>query len=135
MHGSTGVIERFFERMTAGDWRGCGALLSADAERIGPWGDRLVGRERYVQLIAGPRRDSHGTRWDVHRVAYAPDGRSGFARVTARLAPGGGAPFERFEETLTFEMNDEGLVRRIEVFWQTPWLDPLGAPAPQRGTT
>ena len=123
IEGPSGVIERLFDRMTAGDWTGFGALLSPEAERIGPWGDRVVGRDRYVQLVAGPLGDGHGSRWDVHRIAYTRDGRSGFARVTAHLVPGGGAPFERFEEVLAFEMDDDGLVCRVEVFWQTPWLD------------
>jgi hypothetical protein len=122
---STGVIERLFDRMTARDWAGYGALLSADAERIGPWGDRMVGRDRYIEMISGPLNDGHRTTWDVHQIAYAPDGRSAFARVTAHLAPEPGAPFERFEETLAFEMDEEGLVCRVEVFWQTPWLAPM----------
>jgi hypothetical protein len=96
-------------------------LLSLDAERIGPWGDRMVGRDRLVEMVAGPLEDGHGNSWEVHRITYAPDGQSGFARVTAHLAPGQ-APFEQFEETLAFEMDDEGLISRIEVFWQTPWL-------------
>jgi hypothetical protein len=53
--------------------------------------------------------------------------RSGFSRVTAHLAPGL-APFEQFEETLAFEIDDEGLVSRVEVFWQTPWLAPTEGP-------
>jgi hypothetical protein len=130
---STGVIERLFDRMTAGDWKGYGALLSADAERIGQWGDRMVGRDRYVELIAGPLNDGHGTTWDVHQIAYAPDGRSAFARVTAHLVPRGGVP-ERFEEILAFEMDEQGLVRRVEVFWQTPWLAPTASACPTSDT-
>jgi SnoaL-like domain len=123
---SPGVIERLFDRMTAGDWAGYGALLSPDAERIGPWGDRLVGRDRYVEMMAGPLKDGHGTMWDVHQIVYAPDGKFAFARVTANLGPGLGMPFERFDQILAFTMDDEGLVCRVEVFWQTPWLAPPG---------
>jgi hypothetical protein len=121
MESPGGVIEQLFERLVAADWAGYGALLSADVERIGPWGDRMVGRDRYVDMMAGP---GSGTTWRVHRITYAPDGRSGFARVTAHLAPGQAAPYEHFEETLAFEMDDTGLVCRVEVFWQTPWLAP-----------
>ena len=118
--------------MTAGDWSGYGSLLSPDTERIGPWGDRTIGRNRCVEMLAGPLEDG-GTTWDVHRIVYAADGQSGFARVTAHLAPGLGAPFERFEETLAFEMDHECLVCRVEVFWQTPWLAPPGVHAPSQG--
>ena len=131
IEGATrGVIERLLDRLTAGDWAGYGALLAPDAERIGPWGDRMVGRDRYVEMMAGPRKDGHGTTWDVHQIVYAPDGQSGFARVTANLGPGLGMPFERFDQILAFTMDDEDLVCRVEVFWQTPWLAPPEADAP-----
>jgi hypothetical protein len=122
MEGAGGVIERLLDRLMASDWTGFGALLSPDVERIGPWGDRLVGRDRYVEMMAGPNSSSSTsnipeTRWDVHRIAYAPDRRSGFARVTAHPARG---PLSQFEETLAFVMDKEGLVTLVEVFWQTP---------------
>jgi hypothetical protein len=126
---SAGVIERLFDRLTAGDWAGYGALLSPDAERIGPWGDRMVGRDRYVEMMAGPLNDGHGTTWDIHQIVYASDGQSGFARVTANLGPGLEMPFERFDQILAFTMDGEGQVCRVEVFWQTPWLAPPGTNA------
>ena len=123
-----GVIERLFDRLDAGDWIGYGALLSPEVERIGPWGERLVGRNRIVDMMAmltpsGSDNDRSEPTWDVHRIAYAPDGRSGFARVTAY--PGRG-PLSQFEETVAFVMDDEGLVSLIEVFWQTPHDAPPG---------
>jgi len=130
---SADVIERLFDRLTAGDWAGYGALLSSDAERIGPWGDRLVGRDRYVEMMAGPLKDGRGTTWDVHQIVYAPDGQSGFARVTAKLGPGLGMPYESFDQILAFTIDDEGLICRIEVFWQTPWLAPPGVNAHSEG--
>ena len=128
IESASGVIERLFDRLIAGDWTGYGALLSPDVERIGPWGDRLVGRDRLVEMMAmltpsGSRNDVPGATWDVHRIAYTPDGRSGFARVTAHPARG---PLSQFEETLAFVMDDEGLVSLVEVFWQTPQLVPRG---------
>jgi hypothetical protein len=125
IEGSDGVIEKLFGCLVAGDWAGYGELLTHDAVRIGPWGDRLVGRDRYVDLMAGPHGNGNGTTWDVHRIVYAPGGRSAFARVTAHLAPGQ-APYEHFEQTLAFDIDDDGRVCRVEVFWQTPWLAPTG---------
>jgi hypothetical protein len=134
---SADVIERLFDRLTARDWTGCGALLSADAERVGPWGDRMVGRDRYVEMMAGPLKDGHGTTWDVHQIVYSPDGQSAFARVTANLGQGLGMPYERFDQILAFTMDEEGMVCRVEVFWQTPWLAPPGSNAntSSEGTT
>ena len=87
----------------------------------------MLGRDRFVEMVAGPRKDGHGTTWDVHRVVYAHDNRGGFALVTALLGPGLGVPFERFDQVLAFTMDDEGRICRIEVFWQTPWLAPSDA--------
>jgi SnoaL-like domain len=117
-----GVIEQFFDRLVAGDWIGLGALLAPDMERIGPWGDQMVGRDRYVEMMAtsnptSTTGDKTGTTWEVHRIAYGRDGHSGFARVTAHPSQG---PISEFEETLAFQMDDRGLVSIIEVFWQTP---------------
>ena len=114
---AVGIIEGLFDRLIAGDWTGYGALLSPNVERIGPWGDRMVGRDRLLEMMS----EVPGTTWDVHRIVYAPDGQSAFARVTAYPARGG---LSQFEETLAFVMNDEGLVSLIEVFWQTPWIAP-----------
>ena len=130
---STGVIGQLFERLTAGDWAGYGALLSSDAERIGPWGDRLVGRDRYVEMMAGPLKDGRGTTWDIHQIVYSSDGQTAFARVTANLGPGLGMPDERFDQILEFTMDGEGLVCRVEVFWQTPWLAPPGEKVSSEG--
>jgi hypothetical protein len=123
---STGVIEHFFDRLVAGDWTGLSALMAPEMERIGPWGDRMTGRDRYVEMMAASNptgSDATTATWDVHRIAYASDGHSGFARVTAH--PGQG-PLSTFEETLAFVMDDQGLVSLIEVFWQTPQLAPMG---------
>jgi hypothetical protein len=44
-----GVVERLFECLIANDLAGYGALLSPDVERIGPWGDRMVGRDSLLE--------------------------------------------------------------------------------------
>jgi len=117
--GAGGAIERIFDRLTAGDWTGYVALLSPDVVRIGAWGDRTVGRDHILAMVA----DLPGTTWDVHRIVYSPDGRAAFARVTAHPTQGG---LSSFEETLAFEFDAEGLVSVIEMFWQTPWNAPPG---------
>jgi hypothetical protein len=124
-----GVIERFFDHLIAGDWVAFGELLSPDVERTGLFGDRVVGRDRYVEMMKMSRSGT-GTTWVVHRVAYTPDGRSGFARVTA-YPPNA----DRFEETLAFEIDHVGLVCGVEAFWQTPQFAPpsLGSARSQDG--
>jgi hypothetical protein len=118
-----GTVERMFERLADADWDGFGALLSTDVERIGPSGERLVGRYAYVDLMGGGARATSAderprTTWDVHCVAYANDRRSAFARITAHV-PGDGREFE-IEQTLAYKLDENGLITRIEVFRRDP---------------
>jgi hypothetical protein len=123
-----GIVERFFECLTARDWEALGAVLAPGVERVGPFGDRVVGRLRYIDLLSGvvPSR----CRNDVHRVTYASDGRSALARVTEHLA----YPERELhlEEAYSFHIDESGVISRVEVFWQTPSSDP-GSFAPAAG--
>ena len=117
-----GVVERLFDRLSVSDWDGFASLLSANVERIGPVGERLVGRDAYLELIAGPESESDDesqrTTWDVHCIAYGPDARSAFARVTARV-PRPGQELQ-IEQTLAFSIDPDGLIACVEVFWRDP---------------
>jgi hypothetical protein len=117
-----GVIERYFEHMTAHEWESLGAVLAPGVERVGPFGDRVVGRDRYVDMLRTLVPGQYGN--DLHRVTYAPDTRSGFARVTEHLV----YPGQEFhlEEAYSFEIDERGLLSRVEIYWQTPDLDPGG---------
>jgi SnoaL-like domain len=119
---ATGVVERFFAHLTARDWGSLRAVLAPGVERIGPFGDHVAGRDRYVDLLAGTVPSEYGN--DVLRVTYATNGRSAFARVTEHLHY-----TDRelhLQETYAFTIDDHGLLSRVEVYWQTPQLDPGG---------
>jgi hypothetical protein len=110
-----------FEHLAKYDWDSFTACLSSDVERIGPAGERLVGRDAYVELMAGSQRasrDQPRTTWDVHRVAYSDDKRSAFARITAHV-PHNGRDL-RIEQIFAYELDEDGLFSRIEVFWREP---------------
>jgi ketosteroid isomerase-like protein len=115
-----GIVERFFECLTARDWEELGAVLAPDVERVGPFGDRVVGRRRYLDLLSGVVTPRY--RNDVHRVTYASDGRSAFARVTEHLT----YPEQELhlEEAYSFHLDESGVISRVEVFWQTPSSGP-----------
>ena len=117
------VIERMFEHLDADDWNSFSALLSSRVERIGPLGERVVGRDAYVDLMAGGEQRTSDenrdrTTWDVHCVAYTHDRRSAFARVTAHVWHSDREL--RIEETLAYEIDEDGLISGIEVFWRDP---------------
>jgi hypothetical protein len=118
-----GVVERMFEHLAAHDWDSFRALLSTGVERIGPLGERVVGRDDYVELMAGGEQrtsddDQQRTTWDVHCVVYTDDSRSAFARVTAHV-PRRSREL-RIEQVLALKIDESGLVSGIEVFWRDP---------------
>ncbi len=114
-----GAIERFFAHLSARDWAALLEVLAPDVVRVGPLGDEVSGRQAYVDLLTRSVPEQYAN--DVHRITYAVDGRSGFARVTEHL----GYPDRELhlEEAYAFDLDGTGLVERVEVFWQTPRLD------------
>lgn len=111
-----GAVERFFAHLSARDWAALRSVLAPDVERTGPLGDRVSGRDRYLAMLEAAVPADYGN--DVHFVTYAADGRAAFARVTEHL--GYPAQALHLEEAYAFGLDGEGLVSRIEVFWQTP---------------
>lgn len=109
-------VERFFEHLSARDWVALRGDLAPDVERVGPLGDSVAGRDRYLAMLEAAVPDDY--RNDIHLVTYAPDGRAAFARVTEHL----GYPDRtlHLEEAYVFGLDAGGLVNRVEVFWQTP---------------
>jgi hypothetical protein len=117
------VVASFFARLSARDWVGLGEVLAADVERVGPFGDQLAGRERYVAFLAGAVPEVYGN--DVHGIVCSPDGRTACARVTEHLT----YPDRTLalEETYWFHLGEDAAVTRVEIFWQTPGADPGGS--------
>ena len=86
----------------------------------------MAGRDRYLSFLAGtvppaPSRYEN----DVHAVLTSPDGMRACARVSEHLEYPGYEP-RHLEEAHWFELDDHGLVARVEIFWQTPAADPGG---------
>jgi hypothetical protein len=121
----SGTVERFFEHLSARDWESLRQVLEPEVARIGPFGDRVAGRDAYLAMLGEAVPADYGN--DVHRVTYAPDGRAAFARVTEHLGYPDSAM--HLEETYLFGLDENGLVAQIEVFWQTPQYRPAAGPA------
>ncbi len=114
-----GTIERFFGCLSARDWTGLGMLLSPQVERTGPLGDLVRGKANYLNLLRESVPETYGN--DIHRITYALGGRSAFARVTEHL----GYPDQalHLEEAYFFQIDQRGLITRVEIFWQSPPSD------------
>jgi hypothetical protein len=119
---ATDIVERFFSHLTAREWGGLGAILDQEVQRIGPFGDQLTGRQIYLDFLRATVPPEYGN--DVLRIISSPDGLLAFAKVTEHLRYG--AVEFHLDEAYSFEIGDDGMIRRVEIYWQTPQNDPDG---------
>jgi SnoaL-like domain len=119
---SEAVVDAFFVYLSARDWGRLRRILSNGMERVGPFGDRIVGRDGYLDFLRGTVPPDYGN--DVRRIVVGPEGRTAFARVTEHLKYG--QRQLHLEEAYSFDLGDDGLISRVEVYWQTPELDASG---------
>jgi limonene-1,2-epoxide hydrolase len=118
----TSIVEAFFAYLTAREWDHLRVVLSHDVERVGPFADKITGRDRYLDFLRGTVPSEY--RNEVRRIIPASDGRAAFARVTEHLRYG--EQERRLEEAYSFDIGDSGLISRVEIYWQTPENDPGG---------
>ena len=113
---SDGVIERYLQALVDGDWTTFAGCLADDGfTRIGPYGDTYSSKADYLAFLTELMPTLAGYEMHVSRVTYA-DGLA-FAEL-AETVEVGGVPL-RTPECLTFELTDDGQIRRVEVFTQT----------------
>jgi hypothetical protein len=112
------IVERYLETLVAHDWVAMGACVSKSVQRTGPFRDVYRGRDAYVEFLAGLMPTLPGYRMDVARVTYTSDGRRAFAELSETVEMDG-LP-TRTPEALVFELDDDGLIERIDIYIQTP---------------
>jgi hypothetical protein len=114
------IIERYLLALTDHDWDALAECLTDDLVRVGPYGDTYEGKASYVSFISDLLPTLPGYVMDISRITYG-DGVA-FAELSETVAVGG-APL-RTPECLTFDLADDGRIRRIEVFTQNwPQVD------------
>ena len=110
------VIEKYLGALVEGDWDTFAGCLADDGfTRVGPYGDVKSTKAEYVAFLAALMPTLPGYSMDVTRVTYA--GELAFAELSETVEVDG-TPL-RTPECLTFELADDGRIRRVEVFTQT----------------
>ena len=110
------VIERYLAALVAGDWETFAECLTDEGfTRVGPYGDVKATKADYVAFLRDLMPTLPGYSMDVTRVTYA--GPVAFAELSETVEVDG-APL-RTPECLTFELAEDGRIRRVEVFTQT----------------
>jgi SnoaL-like protein len=120
--GTVETVARFFSCLTAREWSRLATVLSEGVVRIGPFGDELSGREAYLDFLRGTVPTDY--RNDVARIIGASDGSAAFATVTEHLRYGD----QEFhlDEAYVFDLDENGRICRVAIYWQTPQDDPGG---------
>ena len=112
----TGVVERYLAALDAHDWTEFAACLADTGfQRIGPFQDVYASKSEYVAFISElmPRLPDYAM--SILRITYGD--RIGYAELSETVTIDGVALHT--PECITFEITDDGLISRIEVFIQT----------------
>jgi hypothetical protein len=116
------VVKRYFTHLTARDWENLGTVLYEGVVRVGPFGDQLTGRRAYLDFLRTTVPAEY--RNDVLRIIGSPDERFASAKVTEHLHYESGEL--HLNEAYSFDIGEDRLISRVEIYWQTPQLDPGG---------
>ena len=108
------LVRTYLDAIAAHDWDGLRASIAADVVRTGPYGDVYSGRDAYVDFLSGLMPTLQGYAMDVAAVTPVGDGRRVFAELTETVEMSGEVIVT--PEVLVFELGDDGLIDRVEIF-------------------
>jgi ketosteroid isomerase-like protein len=105
------IVERYLEALTSHDWSELRDCLASDVVRVGPYNDRYVGAEQYVEFLSDLMPTLPDYSMEVSRVTYLD------TRAFAELAEHVGGV--RTDECIVFELAQDGRISRVDVFIKT----------------
>jgi ketosteroid isomerase-like protein len=111
------IVERYLDAIASHDWDVVDECIADDIVRVGPYGDRFVGRDDYMAFITALMPKLEGYAMKLDRVTYVGDVRA-YAELSETVELDG-KPM-RTPEVLVFELNSDGRIARVDVFIQTP---------------
>jgi ketosteroid isomerase-like protein len=106
------VVDRYLAALARQDWPALDACLTADVERIGPYGDVYHGREPYVAFLRETLRTLVDYKLVVERLITTA------TVVVAELHETVGTPAgrRRTHEAVVFDLAPDGRIARVAVF-------------------
>lgn len=130
--GQEDAVARFWRGVDKHDWDLVESTLAEDVVRIGMQdneADTSRGKAAYMDFVRGVigRFDHH----DLVMVSNirSADGKTAYAECIETIQPPGWEKLSmRFMNVL--ELNDQGLIRKLDIFWKTPpkmppaWITP-----------
>ena len=122
MADSDDVVARFWRGIDTHDWELVDSTLAHNFVRIGMRDDEADtsrGKDTYMAFVSTVvgKMDHHDLRTD--RITYSADGRIALAETVETIRPPGEPELVmRFANVM--ELDDAGLISRLDIFWKTP---------------
>ena len=111
------TLDRYFDAMRGHEWTDLAACLSENVERIGPYLDRVEGRENYAAFLARVVPSLENYQLTVNHV-HEIDDLAVFVELTETLDVDGVST--DFPEALYFGFDDAGLIEKVSVYIKQP---------------
>jgi hypothetical protein len=126
------VIARFWKGIDTHDWDLVASTLADDFVRIGMRGDDTDtsrGKAEYLEFVSKVvgRMDYHDNK--PRRMFRSADGRIAVAECVETIRPPD-EPELVMEFLNVMDLNDEGLISKLDIYWKTPprmppaWITP-----------
>lgn len=118
------VVDQYLAALDHQDWSGLAATLSdGEFERIGPYCDVVGSKSAYVAYLDRVISALPEYRLVPERVVSAE--RIVYAEITESCVHEGEKM--AFPEVLVFDLDDDGLIRRVQVYMMQPGEEPGGS--------
>jgi SnoaL-like domain len=120
------TVERYLTCMATHDWNGLAATIADEGlTRDGPFCDRIVGKQRYVDFLSALIPSLKGYQLKVQRVSHVSD-RLSYVELSETFEVDG--VLAEYPECILFERSEDGLISHVSVFVKQP-----GAQGPVEG--
>jgi SnoaL-like domain len=116
------VIADFWRGIDTHDWELIGSTLADDFVRIGMRNDEADtcrGKENYLQFVEQviAKMDHHELK--SRRTFRSEDGRRVLNEAVETIHPPGEEPLTMYFANV-MELNDDGLIAKLDIYWKTP---------------
>jgi hypothetical protein len=111
------TLERYLEALRTQDWESLASCLAEDVERTGPYLDVVRGKQPYVDFLSGILPSLRNYELKVSRIRKVGGGSALVELVEALDADG---VRKEFPEALLFDFDEEGLIRRVDIYMKQP---------------
>jgi hypothetical protein len=111
------TLERYLEALRTQDWESLASCLAEDVQRSGPYLDVVRGKQPYLGFLSKILPSLRNYQLKVSRVRNL-EGGSALVELVEALDVDGVR--KEFSEALLFDFDEEGLIRRVDVYMKQP---------------